>query len=893
MKITNHYLLAAVLLLCSLVSAAQIRLSFSPTRIPLDSAVLITVKGRSTHFTDASTVINFHNNAQYGYTEMHKGISISDITVLNDTLLTLRVKLARHIIPSLFRCYLVNQSDRVLSDSTLQTSSPFIAPTINQQAIRDQYNVLLLNCANFNLNNDTVLSLSFSKNQVPLANITIDSLRKHNITTALCWVFIPYTIKPDTYELNLTTSKQGVVPGAFVIAAPFVYGISPSPLLKKNDSTTIQVTTQGMLFTKGTALPYIFNAQSADTISAYSFQVVNNNNIKASFYIPGTADTGRYHITVYDTTNGYVTRNNALEIRGASLSRVNVGTFYRDSVYHNIMLKGINTHFKKGTNTVLAYKNKLLNAGLQVEVKQVIDDTTLLVSVTADRFAPSGPYTLAVINQTETAPGNFNLHVQGALRMNISGMLRGNQHNKIALYGQGKKSDRLFMIAFRQNPTMRIFAVAAKDTFRTDSFSVVNDTLVYAYFNMPFKLPARTGTLFFEDSINGKFSASVSLTGPGLLNITPMEFVCGDTLMFTMEGEGNVFDSMISISFKHLFDTSQNKYVAIDSLRKISPNLLQVFVRTDIRAATGFFPVLHFADTSTQHNRYINVLQPWIFTTPQQQKFSRMPVRTITFSMRNARNLRPDSVWFTTINSGLLHSIKADSFYRTKDTLLHVVASISDTMRSGQRFFMRLKWNNGSIAQTELQLIAPQLNFIVTGNLKTDTQHVFYYKGENFDISDLQVDFYDQSSVSANFLFPKDSVTMTDDTLRIYTSIARSAAGTYTIRLSKPYDGVFNVNGRFFVDRYGSMFEYDDMKVTSYPNPVSSDGVIHLALKQLPAAITFVSANGQAYTADHAEQNGTTVKINLKKLKLAGGLYVMRIEQADGTRLSHKVMVNE
>lgn len=482
-----------------------------------------------------------------------------------------------------------------------------------------------------------------------------------------------------------------------------------------------------------------------------------------------------------------------------------------DSAFQGTSIKALitanKTNFTKATFTVIR-----LNRGpnqINRDSFHVVNDTALYAFFTIPKSSPVGSYNLVVNNNLD---GNMSLTGKFWVLLSPSSPVLLSIDPDTAFQGTSIKA---LILARNTN-----FTIAKFNTIRLslgvnqinyDSFIVVNDTALYAFFTIAMNRPAGTYLLTVNNTIDGNLTLAnnfwviSSPFAPKLLSIDPDSVVQGNSFKALIIAKNTHFSSATIT----LIRLSQNfNQINYDSFHVINDTALYAYFTVSMSAAVGAYNLN--LNNSVDGNLLINSIfgvikspfSPILLSIDPDSAEQGTSIKTLILSSNT--KFSSASFSFIRLSQGT-NLINYDSFSVINDTALYVYFTIAMNHPVG---LYNLAMNNNidgnlTLNQCFTVLLSPKQPKILSVDPDTAMQ------GTKVSVTILGTNTHFDSGLNLNvslFRSPNttvtpDAVTRINDTALIadFTISVTLATGLYDVRISNSIDGQLTLSQSFTV----------------------------------------------------------------------------------------------
>ena len=405
--------------------------------------------------------------------------------------------------------------------------------------------------------------------------------------TALYADFLPVLTAPTGYydlEVKSNYDDKLLLPKCFTILPtqkhPEIISITPDSAYQ-NDFLTVNIIGSNTNFSFLGMNPGASLRKGADYISFSSVTAVNDTLIHGKLTIPPTAPIGLYNVNVYDSMDGKMILEKAFKVvEKPNLPQVLLtlpDTLIRGEEYMmRIFCRNINFSYAG----FLFFRYYFDNDHFQPEVITVIEDSILMGKVKAIEEDASGRYRLVVRSDDNIFSFESALSVINSTQcpqikeVTPNRFVVGNDYT-IKIIGKNTR----FTKAAYQSVRLIYYHTSI---LNAKSFSVINDTIIEAVFNMPLNLVLGWGKIEVRDS------GDMELTYPVEILLPPhYPVITSVTPNFCKIGE----KSTITIHSKNSLLTQNSEYHLVLLVRNLSKDTIYATNYQVINDTTATFDV--------------------------------------------------------------------------------------------------------------------------------------------------------------------------------------------------------------------------------------------------------------------------------------------------------------
>ncbi len=421
----------------SIISFSQQIISVSPTTANAGETLNVTITGRNTSFTQASSTNLFIKNY---FSQGSETIIKNYYNVINDTLINYNLTVQNDAISGNYNFSMQTIDGQSFGlKNALYVNSPnspkilSISPTTANAGETLDVTITGLNTT-FTQGSSTDLKIeNYFKPYQPVdpygyyftqgsSSIIQNYFNVTNNNTIVYNISIPNDVIGGFYDFSMYTSDHNQLFGlknALNINSPNspkILSVSPT---SANAGETLNVTITGLntTFTQGSSttlnienyfMPYqqvdpygYYFIQGSSSIIQNNFNVIDNNTIEYNITIPNNAVGGFYDFSMYTNDRTQVFGlEDAFYVNPAptpSLVSVNPSTANAGQTL-NVTILGQNTHFTQGSSTIVEFGFDPINA---VNSFNIISDTEIQANITIPANVYSGLYDLYVNNNID------------------------------------------------------------------------------------------------------------------------------------------------------------------------------------------------------------------------------------------------------------------------------------------------------------------------------------------------------------------------------------------------------------------------------------------------------------------------------------------------------------
>ena len=358
------------------------------------------------------------------------------------------------------------------------------------------------------------------------------------------------------------------------ISAQSLVSVTPNSA-NAGQTLDITITGAGTHFTQGSTTVSI-SLGAGPGVHVNSWNASDNLNLHANVTVATYAYTGEYDVSVYNTTDGYLSLYDAFHVNGIPIpSLVSVSPSSGNaSQTLDITITGANTHFTSGSNTT-AYFEFLQGSPTAVNSLTISDELHLTANVTIPTYTYTGSYDVGVYNTIDGWKYLYNsFYVNGIAIPSLSNITPASANagqtldvtitgtNTHFLSGSGTTIDFEFDTG---SPTVINSVTISSDLILTANITVPNNTITGYYDVGVYNSIDHWLFLYNYFHIN-------SMGSPQLVSVFPSSANAGQTLDVTITGANTHFLSASNtyIDFNTPTPTIINSYYASDELHLIT-----------------------------------------------------------------------------------------------------------------------------------------------------------------------------------------------------------------------------------------------------------------------------------------------------------------------------------
>jgi len=659
--------------------------------------------------------------------------------------------------------------------------------------------LIVSNATHFSTATFSVIRLNQGPNQ-----INRDSFTVINDTALYAYFTIAITRPTGTYNLIVNNNIDGIMQLAnkfWVLTSPY----APALLSIDPDSTYQGSSIKALIVAKNTNFTIanftvIRLFQGMNQINRDSFTVINDTALYAYFTIAITRPTGVYNLTVNNSVDGNLQLANKFWVTISPFAP-QLLSIDPDSAYQGTSIKALiiakNTNFTTANFTVIRLSQGINQ--INRDSFTVINDTALFAYFTIAFTRPAGVYTLTVNNSID---GNLSMankfwvvlspYAPKLLSINPDSAMQGTAIKALIIAANTKFTTASFTV-IRLSQTM--------NQINYDSFSVINDTALYAYFTISMSRPVGVYNLAVNNSIDGNltlnnsFWVTKSPYTPVLLSIDPDSVEQGVSFKGLILASNTKFKSATFSAIRLTRGPTQINY---DSFIVINDTALYAYFTIAMTATVGQYNLIvndNFDGNMTKIQAFTIIVSskaPKIFSIDPDSAIqgSNVSITILGTNTHFDSGLNLNVSLFRAPNT----TINPSTINRINDTAMIADFAITTTMAAG---LWDVRVNNSidgnlTLAQSFTVVVNPNPPRI----LKVDPDTFFQGKNYILKITATKTKFTSGSkpnvrlSIGMNNLNPDSVVVLNDTILHAYYTIALTAnLGLYNLTVSGGVDG--------------------------------------------------------------------------------------------------------
>ena len=527
---------AITLFLFSLISFSGFSASLttiSPAVSETGKTLMVTITGVNTHFSQATSSINFSQGSST--------ISIDNFNIIkiSDTSLQAYITIPSNVYPGDYDINLYNAMDGNLSllkgfrvnlgTSTALTS---ISPNV---AMAGTTLTVTITGANTHFSQASS-SINFSQGSSTI--VATNSLNVINNTSIQADFTIPANANPGDYDINLFNAMDGnlsLLNGFHVNAGTSTALTSISPNVAKAGTTlTVTITGANTHFSQASS-SINFSQGSRTIVSTNSMKVIDNTSIQADFTIPANANPGDYDINLLNAMDGNLSLLKGFRVNaGTSTALTSISpNVAKAGTTLTVTITGANTHFSQASSSINFSQGS--STIVSTNSMKVIDNTSIQADFTIPASANPGDYDINLFNAMD---GNLSL-LKG-FRVNA-----GTSTSLTSISPNVAKAGTTLTVTitganthFSQASSSINFSQGSSTIVSTNSMKVINNTSIQADFTIPANAPVGNYAVCLSNLIDGNLSLAggFKILNPALVSISPGVTNRNETLTVTITG---------------------------------------------------------------------------------------------------------------------------------------------------------------------------------------------------------------------------------------------------------------------------------------------------------------------------------------------------------------------
>lgn len=635
--------------------------------------------------------------------------------------------------------------------------------------------------------------------------INRDSFHVINDTALYAYFTIGKTSPVGAYNVIVNNSVDGNMnlAGSFwVLLSP----TSPALLSIDPDSTFQGTSIKALILSKNTnfttaSFTVIRLSLGMNQINYDSFTVINDTALYAYFTIAISRPAGVYQLTVSNSIDGNLTLANKFWVLTSpyapKLLSIDPDSVYQGTHFKALIL-GQNTNFIATTFSAIR-----LVQGTNIipyDSFSIINDTAIYVYFTVSKTRPTGAYNL---NVNSTIDGNLTLTgVFWVLKTPFTPVLLSIDPDSTE---QGT-SVKALILASNTSFTTANFTVIRLNQGTTqinrDSFTVINDTALYAYFTFQMTTAVGLYNLTVTNNLDGtltltqSFKVIVSSKAPKIFSVDPDTAIQGTKVSVTILGINTHFDSGLNLNVS-LF-MSPNTTINPDAITRINDTAMIADFTISTAVQTGLYDVR----VSNSIDGQLTLPQSFtIIVNPNPPRILHADPDTLVQGQKYLVKIFATKTNFTKGNKPTVRlnfnaqNINADSVQVKNDTLLYAYFTIAPTATTGQYNLIVGGGADGNLTLPQAITIiisptSPQISKINPTKAYQGQKVAIYVYGKNVTFTQGSNQMVRLTRGGGQFINP-DSTKIIHDSLAIgYFSIPTNAqAGLYGVLLSGTIHG--------------------------------------------------------------------------------------------------------
>jgi len=654
----------------------------------------------------------------------------------------------------------------------------------------------------------TVIRLNQGPNQ-----ISRDSFSVINDTALYAYFTIAPTRPLGTYNLVVNNS----VDGNMNLAGKFWVLLSPNApaLLSIDPDTAVQGSAvKALIIAKNTNFStanftVIRLSMGMNQINYDSFSVLNDTALNAWFTIAMTRPVGTYNLTVNNSIDGNMTMNGKFWVIASpfapKLLSIDPDTIMQGASFKALIV-ATNTKFSTASFTQIRLSQGFNQ--INRDSFTVINDTSLYAWFTIAMTRPTGVYNLSVNNSLD---GNMALtavfwvekspFTPKLLSIDPDSSEQGTSVKVLITSTQTKFSSASFTV---------IRLIQGTTQVNNDSFTVINDTTLYAYFTFQMTSPVGLYNLAINNNLDGNLTLNQSFTvilsskAPKIYSVNPDTAIQGTTVSVTITGINTHFDSGLNLNVS-LFRAPNTTINPSTIVRNNDTSLTADFVISPT-AAIGLYDLR----TSNSIDGQVNLAQSFtVIANPNPPRIVKVDPDTFMQGNKYILKIFATKTNFTKGNKPTVRLnmgpqvFNPDSGQVINDTLLHVYFTVAINQVIGLYNLVVIGGADGTLNLAGAVAIivsptAPQISKISPTKAFQGEKVAIYVYGKNVTFTNGTNQMVRLTRGGGQFINP-DSTKIVHDSLAIgYFSLSPTAqVGLYTVLLSGTVHGNLTLTQSF------------------------------------------------------------------------------------------------
>lgn len=428
-----------------------------------------------------------------------------------------------------------------------------------------------------------------------------DSFTVHNDTNITAFFTFPFNAAAGLYDLRIDHSNDGTLylnDGFEVVESPFkpiLKYIEPDSAYQGTQATTL-IVASNTNFTTATFNSVRIQLGFNNNIAADSFSVINDTALNAYFTISINAAAGNYNVVVDNSMDGFMVLVGGFEVilspfRPQIISIVPDSALQGESVA--VTVTAINTHFQSGVNTYIRLQRGFGNI-VNADSASVINDTLLMAYFSISYQTQPNTYDFRINNSVD---GLINLPRIFLIKQSLTAPQllavypdEGEQNQYVKVIVNGSHTHFL-----SGTTTQVLLQMGFNNMIYADSFDVVNDSLLYAHFNIA--LAAQTGVYNFRVvnnidgtlQLNQAFTINATQIFPKILSVSPDKIRQNLSYVLSVTCQYTSLNTPTPPIIRLIFDV--NYHITMDSVHVVNDTFVNVYITIPDTAPVGLYDV--------------------------------------------------------------------------------------------------------------------------------------------------------------------------------------------------------------------------------------------------------------------------------------------------------------
>lgn len=382
---------------------------FTPNTASNGQTLSLTITGENTHFQQGSetSIQLIGTNKSIAQSQPF----VSSISAENDTTLNAIITIPENSFTDDYQMSVYNSIDHSISNSekTFHVNGltpPSLVSVSPNYGNNGQTLTLTITGANTHFNQGSETTLNFGFEQGSETTI-INSIEINSATSLTASVTIPENTYTGDYDVSITNYSDGflTLPEAFHvngIAMPKILSASPDTVTA-GETLVLTITGENTHFDQGSQTNLYFGFDKVNQLYVVnSIENVTATSLVANISIPSSISTGDYEVSIFDSIDGYLSKENAIHVKGIKPIIESISpNVANPGQTLTLTITGVNTHFTQASGTELNFGFNQISGTTVVNSLTAISPTVLIANITVPSNVQLGQYDVDLFNDIE------------------------------------------------------------------------------------------------------------------------------------------------------------------------------------------------------------------------------------------------------------------------------------------------------------------------------------------------------------------------------------------------------------------------------------------------------------------------------------------------------------